>query len=170
MGSAGPFRGRKRSLHEGGIRVPGILYWPKGLGKARITRLPCSTSDIYPTVLDLLGLAPAGRPRPIDGISLIPLLRKGEEVRRRPMGFQSRNQLALVDDRFKLYSKDKGRSWELYDLQADPSETKDLAAEKPGIVRSMAARLLSWKASCERSLAGKDYLPRTPSRTKKDMP
>ncbi len=36
--------------------------------------------------------------------------------------------------------------------------------------RSMTARLLSWKASCERSLAGKDYLPRTPSRTRKDMP
>ncbi len=168
VGSAGPFRGRKRSLYEGGIRVPGILYWPKGLGKPRITRLPCSTSDIYPTVLDLLDLRPEGQPRPIDGISLLPLFRKGEELRRRPMGFQSRKQLALVDDRYKLYSKNKGKSWELYDLQADPSESKDLAEERPKVVRAMSALLLDWKASCERSLAGKDY-SRPTKKTKKSV-
>ena len=158
-GSAGPFRGRKRSLYEGGIRVPGILYWPGRLGRPRITRLPCSTSDLYPTILAALHLRPAGQPRPLDGIDILPLLKKGVELRRRPMGFQSSRQLALVDDRYKLYSKNRGKTWELYDLKADPSESKDLASKRPEVVRAMAKTLLAWKASCERSLAGKDYGP-----------
>ena len=55
QGSAGPFRGRKRSLYEGGVRVPGLLEWPARITRARVTDIPCVTSDYFPTVLDAIG-------------------------------------------------------------------------------------------------------------------
>ncbi|MHC4507427.1 MAG: sulfatase family protein, partial [Planctomycetota bacterium] len=73
-GSAGPFRGRKRSLFEGGVRVPGLLEWPARVKAGRTTDLPCSTSDYFPTVLDVLGFSMKGQPEPIDGVSLLPLI------------------------------------------------------------------------------------------------
>jgi arylsulfatase A-like enzyme len=156
-GTAGPLRGRKRSLYEGGIRVPGLLEWPARIKQARRTDVPCCTSDYYPTVLDLLGLKMAGQPTPLDGISLLPLIEGEMTERPRPIGFQSRNQLALVDNRYKIYGKGKNPKYELYDLAKDPGEKHDLAAEHPQRVQRMAATLDAWRASCKDSLAGKDY-------------
>jgi len=176
-GSAGPLRGRKRSLYEGGVRVPGLLVWPAKIAKPRAVAIPCSTLDYFPTVLDVLGFKPKGQVRPIDGVSLLPLI-EGKMTRRpRPIGFESSGQLALIDNRYKLYGRrgpgrkpkgrraDKGtetpparaRVFELYDLIADPGEKKNIAAEHPDIVKSMSEQLLKWRASCKASNAGGDY-------------
>ena len=56
QGSAGPFRGRKRSLYEGGIRVPGLLVWPAQIEESRVSDVPCATSDYFPTILEAAGL------------------------------------------------------------------------------------------------------------------
>jgi len=161
-GSAGPLRGRKRSLYEGGIRVPGLLVWPAKVTKPRVVTMPCSTSDYFPTVLDALGFKPKEQVLPIDGVSLLPLI-EGKMTRRpRPIGFQSNRQLALVDNRYKLYSRGRrggkeGPVLELYDLLADAGEKKDVAAEHPDIVKSMAKQLMKWRASCKASNSGDDY-------------
>jgi len=156
-GSAGPLRGRKRSLFEGGVRVPGLLEWPDRIKAGRITDIPCSTSDYFPTVLDVLGFKMKGQPQPIDGVSLLPLI-NGKMVRRPvPIAFESKNQVSLTDNRYKIYSSDKGKTYMLFDLLEDPGETKDLAAEKPQILQSMKATLVKWRKSCQDSLAGKDY-------------
>ena len=156
-GSAGPFRGRKRSLLEGGVRVPALLEWPDRIKAGQITDIPCSTSDYFPTVLDVLGFKMKGQPQPIDGVSLLPLI-YGKMVRRPvPIGFESKNQVSLTDNRYKIYSSDKGETYMLFDLLEDPGETKDLAAEKPQILQSMKATLVKWRKSCQDSLAGKDY-------------
>lgn len=55
-GSAGPYRGRKRSFWEGGIRVPALLEWPSRIKPGSTTSVPCSALDYYPTTLDVLGL------------------------------------------------------------------------------------------------------------------
>ncbi len=156
-GSAGPFRGRKRDLWEGGVRVPGLLEWPARIKEARRTEVPASSSDILPTVLAALGHPRTGRPEPIDGIDLGPLIDGRMTERPRPIAFESRAQLALSDNRWKLLSTDEGKTWQLYDLRADPGETADLASKHPDVVQSMAKTLLAWRASCERSRAGKDY-------------
>jgi len=156
-GSAGPFRGRKRSLLEGGIRVPALLEWPALIRHARVTDIPCCTSDYYPTIIDLLDIAMPNQPRPIDGISLMPLIEQRMKRRPTPIAFQSHNQLALIDNRYKIYSNDGGKHFALYDLIADPGETHNLAAEKPQLLRSMIQQLKSWQLSCSNSLAGKDY-------------
>jgi len=156
-GSAGPLRGRKRDLFEGGVRVPGILEWPARVKAGRTTDLPCSTSDYFPTVLDVLGFKMQGQPEPIDGVSLLPLIDGQMTERPRPIGFQSGSQVSLTDNRYKIISTDRGKTYMLFDLVEDARETKNLAAEKPEIVAKMRATLEAWRASCRNSLAGKDY-------------
>ncbi len=156
-GWAKHLRGRKRSLYEGGIRVPGLLVWPERIKQPRIVDVPCCTSDYSPTVLDALGFRMEGRPEPVDGISLLPLIEGDMAERPRPIAFQSRDQVALIDSRYKLYSPDRLTTCELYDIVEDEEESQDLAAEKPEVVVSMKTALEQWIASCEDSLAGKDY-------------
>jgi len=156
-GSAGPFRGRKRSLFEGGTRVPALLEWPARIAGGRVTEVPCSTLDYFPTVLDVLGFRMAGQPEPIDGVSLLPVVENGATARSVPIAFESGKQVALTDNRYKIYSKNGGSSYALFDLIADPGETTDLAAEKPDVLAGMKAKLEAWRASCKRSDAGRDY-------------
>ena len=172
-GSAGPLRGRKRSLFEGGVRVPGILVWPAKIESPRTVEVPCSTLDYFPTIMDVLGFEMQGRPvccghtGPIDGVSLLPLIEGKMSRRPRPIGFQSGGQVSLIDNRYKLIKPSGGRKkrkgaaaqdgFMLFDLVEDPGETKNLAAEKPEIVEAMKKTLAEWQASCRASAAGEDY-------------
>lgn len=155
-GSAAHFRGRKRSLYEGGIRVPGILEWPAKVKAGSETDFPSVTSDYLPTIIDTLGVKMADN-RPIDGISLLPVL-NGEMIdRQKPIGFLSNKKRALMTGQYKLYSSDEGVTWELYDLLADPAEKKNLASKLPEKVAAMEKVLKQWQLSCGRSDGGLDY-------------
>ncbi|MCD6394749.1 MAG: sulfatase-like hydrolase/transferase [Planctomycetes bacterium] len=158
-GSAGHLRGRKRSLFEGGVRVPGLFVWPAKVKKPRVVDIPCSTLDYFPTVMEILGFRVKGQPEPIDGVSLLPLIEGKMKQRPTPIGFESAGQVALIDNRYKIHSANRGKSFRLYDLIEDPAETTDLAAAKPDIVSAMKQTLLKWRASCKNSLDGKDYMP-----------
>jgi arylsulfatase A-like enzyme len=157
-GSAGPFRGRKRSLLEGGVRVPGLLEWPARIQPGQLTDIPCSTLDYFPTVMDVLGFGMKGRPEPIDGVSLLGLIDNKITERPLPIGFESNNQVSLTGNRYKIYSNDNGKTYMLFDLLEDPGENNDLAAEKPQVLQSMKTALVKWRKSCKDSLAGTDYL------------
>jgi arylsulfatase A-like enzyme len=152
-GSAGPFRGRKRSLYEGGIRVPAFLHWPARIAEGRTTDVPSVTSDYLPTVLEVLDLPRASAPEPLDGISLLPLLEGRMDQRPRPIGFQSGNMAAWTSQQYKLVLRNQKASPELYDLVADPAERRDLAAEHPEIVDRMLHQLRQWQQSCRDSAA-----------------
>lgn len=155
-GSAAHLRGRKRSLYEGGIRVPGILEWPAQVKAGSETDFPAVTSDYLPSVLEVIGAEFADE-RPRDGVSLLPVLESKISKRESPIGFQSHKQRAFISDQYKLYSDDAGQTWQLYDLQADPSETTNLAAQSPQVVKQMANEFSDWQLSCERSDQGSDY-------------
>ena len=79
-------RAHKGSIYEGGLRVPAILEWPSRLPKHRMTDMPCSTSDSYPTLLEIANVTVGNQP-PLDGISLLPLLDGKMDTRPKPMGF-----------------------------------------------------------------------------------
>ncbi|MCP5114183.1 MAG: N-acetylgalactosamine 6-sulfate sulfatase, partial [bacterium] len=120
------------------------------------TDFPAVTSDYLPTILEVVG-AKLSDARPMDGVSLLPVLEGKPVKRRQPIGFESRNQVALSGDRYKLVGKTDADRFELYDLIADPGESKDISAEHPEIVRRMQALLNEWRESCKRSEAGADY-------------
>ena len=85
LGSSGGLRGRKGTVWEGGLRVPTIIEWPKAIPEPRTSALPSGTVDILPTLADLAG---AELPdRPLDGVSLAPLILGRMESRPGPLGF-----------------------------------------------------------------------------------
>lgn len=156
-GSAGILRGRKRSLYEGGVRVPGLLVWPGGIGKPQQTDIPCCTSDYFPTIMELLDFRPEDPILPMDGVNLMPLIRGRMPSRSHPIAFESGRQISLIDNRYKIISTDTGKIFELYDLVSDPGETTDLAGSEPAILETMAARLTEWRESCRNSMEGADH-------------
>ncbi|NUQ62688.1 MAG: arylsulfatase [Pirellulales bacterium] len=144
-------RGGKTSVHEGGCRVPLVVCWPKGLTQPRTVRQIASHIDLYPTLLDLCRTpAPAGPP--IDGISLRPLLEGRESgwperalFTHNPISETNRYPGAVRTQRYRLVREIRGPGggsrakendasaspWQLYDIQADPGETRNLAQEQP---------------------------------------
>ena len=156
QGSAKGLKGRKRSLYEGGIRVPGIWVWPDKIKKHQEVNFPVCTSDYFPTIIDAVDLQLENAVKPIDGISVKALLENGMNTRNQSIGFQSKKQQAWMDDRYKLYSAD-GENYELYDIQNDPAESQDLAKAKKEIVVKMKAALDEWIASAKKSDEGLDY-------------
>ena len=155
-GSCGPFRDGKRSLYEGGVRVSGLLEWPVRVTADAKTEFPAVTSDYLPTILDALNIEYVGE-RPLDGISLLPVLTGEKTEREKPIGFESQKQLAWNTQQYKLYSKDAGKTWELYDLLNDPSEKNNIAAAHPEKVAEMSKQLSAWRESCVQSDQGGDY-------------
>jgi arylsulfatase A-like enzyme len=81
-------RGKKGSIYEGGLRVPAIIEWPARIKKPRVTKAPANTVDIYPTVMDLLGIKLDKQPL-LDGISLVPVIDGKTDERAREMAFWS---------------------------------------------------------------------------------
>lgn len=146
-GSAGPFRGRKRDLYEGGVRVAGLLEWPAKITSPRATSVPCCTSDYVPTVVDILGLKPKDQPQPLDGVSLKPLLDGTMTERPQPIGFQSANKLSLVDNRYKIIRTGQP-GYALYDLLNDPGEKNDVSKQHPEVVDRMRKVVEDWQKSC----------------------
>lgn len=155
-GSAGIFRERKRSLYEGGIRVPAFVVWKNHLNGGFRLDTPVVTSDYLPTILEMLNLDYPDD-RPMDGESIWKLLQGEKSKRKMPIGFIYNQSISWVNDEHKLISVDKGKTYELYDLTKDKGETKNIILEKPEITKKMKLELLNWKTSVNRSKDGADY-------------
>ncbi len=130
-GSAGPHRGAKFSLYEGGIRVPAIISWPGKLPENEARGQIATGCDWYPTLMELCEVPTAGHR--IDGKSLLPVI----ESREAPTAHESFNwkmgsAVAIREGRWKLIVT--GKMIELYDLPNDLGESKNLSNEHPEIV------------------------------------
>lgn len=142
-GSAGELRARKRSLHEGGIRVPGLLTWPAKIKEARSIDAPCYTGDYYPTVLSALGERVRVN---VDGIDLLPIIHGNRKKRDGLIHFQYGKQASVVGDRFKLYRAKPNEPWSLFDLTTDAGEKKDLAKQDPTTVKHLSDAFAEWSS------------------------
>lgn len=80
-------RAKKGSVYEGGLRVPSIIEWPAKIKQPRTTELATNTSDIYPTLLDIIDLDLKDQQPKLDGVSLLPLINNQPDATRPPMGF-----------------------------------------------------------------------------------
>ncbi len=86
VGSTGGHRGAKGKVYDGGLLVPAILEWPAAIKMPRVTGVRCNTCDIYPTVIEAVGASISEQP-PLDGVSLLTLIRGKPFQREKPMGF-----------------------------------------------------------------------------------
>ena len=153
-GSAGRFRERKRSLYEGGLRVPSLIYWP-GVANPGTSDFPVCTHDILPTLLDHLSVSLLDG-RPIDGMSVMSLLDQ-DVPERKPIGFRHNKRMSWVTDTYKLISADDGESFELYHLVNDPQESNNIIGAHPELAEQLQEELEAWMNSCEDSEKGLDY-------------
>ena len=146
IGSNGPLRGQKMQVYEGGHRVPAIAWWPGHIPPLSVCGHTVMTMDLLPTVLDLLEVEPPppGHPNALDGISLLPLLVRGEPPVGRTLFWRMYNQKAVRQDQWKLVIQ-QGTPPELYDLSGDIGETADVSAHHPEVVAGMEAALDEWE-------------------------
>jgi len=145
-GLTGGLKGAKLSIHEGGIRVPGILVWPDKISKPFEVDMPCVTSDFFPTILDALGI-PLPFDRPYDGISLLPVIEQKQTERNKPIGFLNREgrEAVWMGDTYKLIHDEKEKSIKLYNIVEDPEESENLTGSLSKITNEMKQELFDWK-------------------------
>jgi putative heme-binding domain-containing protein len=147
-GLAGKLRGRKRSMYEGGHRVPGIVRWPGKIEPGTTSDLPVIGSDFFPTVLAATGLEPPAGVT-LDGANLLPALAGGPIERPVPLYWRWDGKVAWREGDWKIVVDEKLAKPELYDLSVDVAETTDLAAREPERLSVMMRRLAAYQAEIE---------------------
>jgi arylsulfatase A-like enzyme len=145
-----PYRAGKGFVYEGGLRIPLIVRWPGHVPAGKVVHDPVINTDWVPTLLEL-----AGRPVPpgLDGVSMAALLTGRSPAPRRSLFWHfphytnqgSRPSGAMREGDWMLVEYYDEQKVELYDLGADISETRNLAAEQPARVREMQAALAAWR-------------------------
>lgn len=142
IGSNGKLKGHKGSLWEGGHRVPAIAYWPGKIAAGVITDETSMSMDLFATMIDLAkGRLPAGSA--LDGVSLTPVLLKGQTLPQRTLFWQHKNLKAVRKAAWKLVV-DKDKIY-LFNLEKDLAESTDLAELYPAIVKKLMAELNAWQ-------------------------
>lgn len=156
--SNGPFRGAKRDMYDGGIRVPFVVNWPGRIQAGQTSGHICAAWDLLPTLCEIAGITP---PDTLDGLSLLPVL-AGESEKQAQHEFlyweyyeynydwdKPQNKLPRnwLESRAVRYGKWKGvqrgiyrdpdTPIELYDVAADRGETRDVADSHPDIIRKI---------------------------------
>jgi arylsulfatase A-like enzyme len=140
-----PLVGGKMDLTEGGIRVPWIAHWPAVIAPGGVTTQHCITMDWSATFLDAAGVR-AHPDYPLDGVSLLPVLRDARAAFARPLHWRMnhRGQRALRDGRWK-YLRVDGHDY-LFDLEADERERANLGGREPQRLEKMRAAWEAWNA------------------------
>jgi len=148
-----PLRGGKGWLYEGGIRVPLIVYWPGHTEPGMVTDVPVTGTDFYPTLLEMLDL-PLMPEQHKDGISFVPLLEgkpfKGHDALywHFPHYSNHGNQSpggAIRVGKYKLLEYFENGTVQLYDLENDLGEQRDISKERPEITQELLKMLQDWR-------------------------
>ena len=139
--SNGPFRGFKRDLSEGGIRVPTIAWWPGRIKAGSVSDLPSAHWDFMPTACEVAGIAP---PDNIDGLSYLPTLlgKDGDQKKHDSLYWEFHERGGKRAARWGSFkaiqlkmSKSEPGPIAIYDLSQDPLEQKNLAESRPELVK-----------------------------------
>jgi arylsulfatase A-like enzyme len=163
FGTMGPLRARKGSIYEGGTRIPMIVRWPGRVKPGSVNSYPWAFCDVLPTLADLAGVR--GIPRNVDGISIVPTLLGKTQPAERPLYWESFGDgggfhQAVRKGKWKAVRHGLDTPLELYDLESDIAESKNVAASHPSVVRAIEDFLRECRTESP------DY-PSQPSRRKK---
>jgi len=170
-----PLREGKGYLYEGGVRVPCVMKWPGKIKAGMTTDQVACSIDFFDTILDASGANPDRKVgRAIrDGVSLLPAL-KGEKIGERPIcwhyphyanqGSRPGGAVRFKDHKLIEFYEDGRR--ELFDVKRDISEGRNLAAEKPDVVKELAAKLATWRTEVGARMPtpNPDYKPNPPNK------
>ena len=142
-----PFKKWKVQGMEGGICTPMIAHWPEGitLPDNTISPEPCHLIDFVPTFMELAGSEakyPSELPG-LDGISIVPTFSGKKLIRTNPLFFQYGSWQAIRENQWKLVQR-KQEPWQLYDLDQDRTETRDLAGKFSERVKHMKKSWEGW--------------------------
>jgi arylsulfatase A-like enzyme len=148
--ASGPFRGIKRDLYEGGIRVPMIVRWPGKIPAGEVSDQVWAAWDFLPTAAEIAHIPP---PRRIDGISMLPTLLGKKQTNQHAFLYwefheQGSKQAVRMGD-WKALRQAPGAPLELYYLKNDPGESRNVAGENAAIIERIEAYLKSARTESE---------------------
>jgi arylsulfatase A-like enzyme len=149
-----PFRAGKGYLYEGGLREPLILRWPGIVTPGSTCDTPIVLTDLMPTLLEAAGIDPAKTVGPLDGVSIMKLLR-GESIPPRTLYWHFPNYTnqggrpagAIREGNWKLVEQFEDGSLELYDLANDVGESNNLVSTEPERATELHRKLQAWRPS-----------------------
>jgi arylsulfatase A-like enzyme len=159
VGSPGELRGRKRSAYLGGMRVPMIVRWPGHVAPGKVSDAVWSAVDLLPTLAKVVGVP---SPQGLDGENVTPVLFGAGQGRQAPLFWEWKfeifgnqdyrpPQLAMLDGKWWAgCNPDRSRP-ELYEIGEDPSQTNNVAAAHPELMRRFMEQLLDWKKTIPES-------------------
>ena len=141
-----PFRGQKRTLWEGGVRVPALVWWPGRIPAGVSGKEVVQLIDLLPTFVAAAGGKVDPRWR-VDGINLLDVWTGKSAAPERTIFWEWQSeradQIAAMRGEFKLVVSHGGRS-ELYDVVGDPAERRDVSAEHPELTKELRDELAAW--------------------------
>jgi len=153
-GSSGGLRDRKRSMHEGGIRVPGLARWPGKIPAGTTSEVPVIGSDVFPTMLGIAGVKPP-TDRVLDGVDVLPVLtgKTTKVARPQPLFWRlhmaPNAKIAMRVDDWKILANAELTEFELYNLKTDPKEATDLKSAEPQRFAALREQFLKHNAAVE---------------------
>jgi arylsulfatase len=144
-----PFRYFKNNSFEGGINTPMIAYWPETIDPGSFSRFPGHFIDIMPTLVEISG---ASYPEnfngqaviPMQGQSLLPVFHGESPQRQRPLYWAWQRGRAMRQGSWKIVKYVPDQEWELYDLEEDPTETRNVAGENQELVNRLDSLYTDW--------------------------
>jgi arylsulfatase A-like enzyme len=149
--SNSPLNNYKNNMHEGGISAPFIAWYPKQIKGGSIAKGTAHLIDLAPTFYELAGAKyPAkyngATVNALAGKSLVPVLlgTDAEVARNEPIFWERAGNRAVRKGKWKIVSTYPGYKWELYDLETDRGETKDLAGQYPNVVNELSGEYFKW--------------------------
>ncbi|MGH8021849.1 MAG: sulfatase-like hydrolase/transferase, partial [Opitutaceae bacterium] len=137
----GGMKGRKTSTDEGGVRSPFAIRWPGHIAPGTRIEQIAGAIDLLPTLAECAGISP-GNTKPLDGISLVPLLLQ-EDVENWPDRMIFSRQKDRVSVRTQRHRLD--HSGALYDMIADPGQIRNIVAEEPEIAARLSRAVRMWR-------------------------
>ncbi len=146
-----PLRGTKLGAFEGGIRTPLVVRWPQVIrAGGKLDDTVGHVMDFMPTCLEAAGVKypsefQGRKPLPIEGKSLVPIFRGQDRDSHRILCWSTIQNQAIRMGNWKLVNARHQQPWQLYDMQADATETTNLASNQPERVRAMSEEFQKWR-------------------------
>lgn len=152
-GSAWPLKGMKTQLWEGGIREPGILYWPGRVPRGQTCATPASMLDVFPTFLKAAAARPPASWKTDGGLDLVAAANGKAPAEDRSIffefhfpqrGVEPSLPMAVRKGKWKLFSDHEYSRVQLYDLSTDTGESRDVSQLNQEVTRRLLAELKAW--------------------------